>query len=177
MEYEKLNPIEGKTIQVVVETPRGSHHKYDFDKDLQAFVLKKTLPLGMAFPFDFGFIPGTVGGDGDPLDVLILMEEPAYPGCIVECRIIGVLAANQKEKDGKEVRNDRIIAVSSCSVMFRDVKKIQALSGNIPSQIENFFKDYNRQEGKKFTPIRFAGPKHAAKLIRDSMANAGEKKE
>jgi inorganic pyrophosphatase len=62
-------------------------------------------------------------------------------------------------------------------VMFRDVKKIQALSGNIPSQIENFFKDYNRQEGKKFTPIRFAGPKHAAKLIRDSMANAGEKKE
>jgi inorganic pyrophosphatase len=169
MRLASLTPGKGKNISVVLETPRGSHHKYAFDPEIQAFRLRKTLPLGAAFPFDFGFIPGTVGEDGDPLDVLILMEEFAYPGCVVECRVIGVLAAKQKEENGTEVRNDRIIAISLSSVLYKDVTKIQGLSKAIPGEIEEFFKYYNRQSGKEFKPIKFAGAEVAIKLIQDGV--------
>jgi inorganic pyrophosphatase len=164
MKVGKINPVNGKTVSVIVETPRKSQHKYAFDKELGVFKLKKTLPLGTVFPFDFGFIPNTVGGDGDPLDVLILMDEPAYPGCFVECRLIGALVAKQKEGN-KESRNDRIIAVSECCILFEGTKKVQSLSKNLTTEIEEFFKEYNQREGKEFTPVKFAGPKYALKLV------------
>lgn len=70
-----------KVIQVVIETPKGSRNKYAFDLDQRIFELTKVLPVGMAFPYDFGFIPSTVAERGDPVDVLVLMDEPAFPGC------------------------------------------------------------------------------------------------
>jgi inorganic pyrophosphatase len=160
-----LEPFDGKSFHVVIETPRKSHHKYAFDKKYKMFKLKKTLPLGTVFPFDFGFIPNTLGGDGDPLDVLILMDEPAYPGCLIECRLIGALVATQKEGK-KESRNDRIVAIAQCCVLFEDVEKIQSLNKNLTEEIENFFKDYNSREGKEFIPIKYAGAKYAMKLVR-----------
>ena len=90
----ELSPFAGRTtVHVIVETPRGHRNKYHYDADLDAFRLKKVLAAGFAFPYDFGFIPGTKASDGDPLDVLLLMDEPAYPGCIVEARLVGVLEA------------------------------------------------------------------------------------
>src|SRR5438045_689965 len=112
-------------IDVVIETPRGSHHKYAFDSELQIFRLKKTLPLGTVFPFDFGFIPNTKAGDGDPLDILVLMDEPAFAGCVVECRIIGALKARQKEKARKKVRNDRIIGIATSCILYKGITRIQ----------------------------------------------------
>jgi inorganic pyrophosphatase len=173
MKVTKIDPLKGKTVSVIVETPRKSQHKYAFDKKLKVFKLKKTLPLGTVFPFDFGFIPNTVGGDGDPLDVLILMDEPAYPGCLVECRLIGALVAKQKEAS-KESRNDRIIAVSQCCILFEGVKKVQALSKNLTTEIEEFFKDYNKREGREFIPIKFAGPKYAIKLVEKASKKRGQ---
>jgi inorganic pyrophosphatase len=85
----------------IVETPRGSQNKFDYDPKQGVFVLNKTLPMGTVFPFDFGFIPGTPGEDGDLLDILVIMEEPAYPGCLVRIRLLGVLKATQQEKKGK----------------------------------------------------------------------------
>src|SRR5579875_2260832 len=105
---------EKETIDVVIETPRGCRNKYAYDKKEKAFRLKKILPAGAVFPFDFGYIPGTKGQDGDPLDVLVIMDEAAFPGCIIECRIIGALKAKQSE-DGKMIQNDRLIAVSVVS--------------------------------------------------------------
>lgn len=92
---EELPPerADGGTLQVIIETPRGSRNKYNFDPDQKIFTLKKVLPAGMVFPYDFGFIPDTRGGDGDPLDVLVLMDEPAVPGCLVPIRLIGVIEA------------------------------------------------------------------------------------
>ena len=88
-----LDPNGDGTIQVVIETPKGSRNKYAFDADLKIFQLKKVLPAGMAFPYDFGFIPSNLADDGDPVDVLVLMDEPAFPGCLLKCRVIGVIVA------------------------------------------------------------------------------------
>ena len=98
-------------IQVIIETPKGSRNKYAFDPDQRIFELKKVLPAGMAFPYDFGFIPSTVAEDGDPVDVLVLMDEPAFPGCLLRCRLIGVIEGEQGKKKDCE-RNDRIVAVT-----------------------------------------------------------------
>src|SRR4051812_46072742 len=89
--------------QVVVETPRGTRNKYKYDERRGLFLLHKVLPLGAEFPFDFGFLPSTRGDDGDPLDVLLLTPEPAFPGCVVPARLIGVIEAEQVE-DGETER-------------------------------------------------------------------------
>src|SRR5690242_18658416 len=94
-------------VNVVIETPRGSKNKYDYDEEHDYFKLGKTLPDGTAFPLDFGFVPHTKAPDGDPIDALVLMEQPTYPGCIIECRCIGVIEAEQKEKGESATRNDR----------------------------------------------------------------------
>src|SRR4051812_37612953 len=100
MQLERFQPREKgrSTLNVVIETPRGSRNKYSYDADQAVFRLKKILPEGHVFPFDFGFVPRTKGGDGDPLDVLVLMDEPGLPGVVVECRIIGVIQAKQKNE-------------------------------------------------------------------------------
>src|SRR5687768_2460693 len=96
---------------VVIETPKASHNKYRYDDTLGLFLLDGVLPEGMSFPYDFGFLPGTRGDDGDPLDVLLLMDQPAFCGCVVPSRLIGVIEAEQTERDGTCGRNDRIVAV------------------------------------------------------------------
>src|SRR4051812_16032600 len=100
MPFVTLPPFGKKSdlINVILETPKGSRNKYAFDVGLGIFKLKKSLPAGAVFPFDFGFIPSTVGEDGDPLDVLMLMDEPAFPGCLVEGRLLGVMEVTQTKK-------------------------------------------------------------------------------
>jgi inorganic pyrophosphatase len=97
---------------VIIDTPKGCRNKYAFDLKHKAYVLKAMLPRGAVFPFDFGSIPGTEAQDGDPLDALVLMDEPAFTGCLIEARLIGVIEAKQTE-DGKTERNDRLIAVAA----------------------------------------------------------------
>ena len=97
-------------LNVVVETPKGCRNKYKYDEGHGLWRLSKVLPLGASFPFDFGFIPSTRGEDGDPLDVLVLLDEPAFPGCVVPARLIGILEAEQTQ-GGKTIRNDRLVAV------------------------------------------------------------------
>src|SRR5437764_14318801 len=107
---ERLGPFsDDGDLNVIVETPMGSRNKYAYEPDLGLFQLRKALPQGMVFPFDFGFIPSTQGGDGDPLDVLLLTEEAAYPGCLIRARLLGVIEAEQKGKDKAE-KNDRLVA-------------------------------------------------------------------
>ena len=97
-------------LNVVIETPKGSRNKYNYDEKLGLFKLGGVLPSGASFPFDFGFVPSTVGGDGDPLDVLVLMDEPAFAGCLVSARLVGVIEAEQTERDGEVlVEDDRLL--------------------------------------------------------------------
>src|SRR3981081_4677359 len=107
-----LPPFDGDAVNIVIETPKGGRAKMKYDEAADVFRFEKLLPLGQAFPFDFGFLPATEGGDGDPLDVLLIGEEPAPVGCVVLGKIVGVLEGKQTE-NGKGERNDRIIAVPS----------------------------------------------------------------
>ncbi len=170
MDLKNIPPVKNNLLNVVIETPKGCQNKYSFDEETGLFLLKKTLPMGATFPFDFGFVPNTCGADGDPLDVLVIMDEHAYPGCWVKARIIGVLEAEQTEpKKSKSIRNDRIVAIASTSEMFSDVKKIKHLNSKMVKEIEQFFTDYNKHEGKKFKALAWRGRSAAKKLISKSV--------
>lgn len=141
---------QGQAINVVIETPKGSHNKYKWDDELGAYTLAKVLPAGMTFPYDFGFIPRTKAEDGDALDVLVLMDSPAFPGCVVPCRLIGVIEARQTERTHKAERNDRLVAVADRSTLYENVNGFADLSPNLLTEIEEFFRNYNEQSGKRF---------------------------
>src|SRR6187399_94993 len=154
------------TIYAIIETPKGSRNKYDYNVDLDCFELKKILPSGTSFPFDFGFIPNTIGEDGDPVDVLIFSDSPFFPGCLVECRVIGVFVVMQKEKNKKAFRNDRIIAVTSQSLNFSEIKVIRDINKSLLDEIVHFFKYYNEMEGKSFRLLKKGNTKLAIELIK-----------
>jgi inorganic pyrophosphatase len=155
----------GSTMYVVIETPAGSRNKYKYVPEKKIFKLNKILPEGTSFPADFGFIPDTEGEDGDPLDVLVFMDAPAFPGCIVEVRIIGIIEAEQKEKGEDKVRNDRIIAVATDSLTYSDVKSIKDVNKNRLDEIEHFFEYYCEMDGKKFKMLGTDDKKKAVRLI------------
>lgn len=169
MKLKEIPALEEGLIHVIIETPRGSQSKYTYDPKRETIELSKVLPMGTVFPFDFGFIPNTQAEDGDPLDVLVIVDQPCFPGCLLKCRPIGILKAKQKEKGGEKVRNDRLVAVADCSIEFADLKNIRSLNKNMITEIENFFIDYNKHEGKSFKPISWNGPKEAVRAIREHM--------
>jgi inorganic pyrophosphatase len=152
------------TFEAIVETPKGSQNKLKFDPERDAFRLSHVLPVGMSFPFDFGFFPDTRGGDGDPLDVLILMDAPCPTGCLVDVRLIGVLEVEQREEDGAIVRNDRLIAVGRASETHAATRELSDLSPALLTQIEAFFDQYNRLDGKQFRVLHRRGSRAAAAL-------------
>ena len=164
---EKLKPFDDKSgsLRVIIDTPKGCRNKYAFDLKHKAYVLKAMLPRGAVFPFDFGSIPGTEAQDGDPLDALVLMDEPAFTGCLIEARLIGVIEAKQTE-DGKTERNDRLIAVAAESPGHQKIKSLGDLEPAVVKEIEHFFVSYNQEKGKKFELIARAGPKKAERLVR-----------
>lgn len=157
---------ESGDLNVVIETPQGSRNKFKFDEEQDLFKLSGVLPTGAAFPFDFGFIPSTLGGDGDALDVLLLMDSPTFVGCLVTCRLIGVIEAEQTE-DGEVMRNDRLIAVATHSRTHEDVKSIDDLSRNLIDEIEHFFVSYNQIKGKSFRVQGRFGPERALKVVKE----------
>ena len=151
-------------LHAIIDTPKGSHNKYKFDADVGLFRMKSVLPAGAVFPYDFGDIPSTLGEDGDPVDVLVLMDEPAFVGCLVEARLVGVIAARQTE-NGKTERNDRLIAVASESRAWQDIRTIGNLPDALVTEIEHFFVSYNQARGKRFEILGRRGPKIARRLV------------
>jgi inorganic pyrophosphatase len=155
---------EPEELNVIIETPKGSRNKFNYDGELRLFKLGGVLPAGAVFPFDFGFVPSTLGGDGDPLDVLVLMDEPAFTGCLVRARLVGVIEAEQTERDGETTRNDRLIAVASDSHLLKKVRSLGRLNANLVEEIEHFFVSYNQIKGKEFKPLGRFGPVRASKV-------------
>src|SRR5262249_45395174 len=151
----KLQPFGPKSayLNVIVEAPKGSRTKFKYDEENQLFVFDKTLPLGQSFPFDFGFVPSTTGGDGDPLDVLVLTEEPTFVGCLVHAKLLGVIEAEQTEK-GETERNDRLIAVPLEVKSGKPAEgAIDELDESLAQRISDFFVAYNQLQGKQFKAL------------------------
>jgi len=160
-----LDPHDKKTIQVIIETPKGSRNKYAFNPKQKVFELKKVLPAGMTFPYDFGFIPSTLADDGDPVDVLVLMDEPAFPGCLLKCRVIGVIEGEQSNKKSGE-RNDRIVAIEQDNHSFADIRDIHDLGEEFVKELEQFFVNYHELSKEQFTVLGVKGPAGARKDIK-----------
>jgi inorganic pyrophosphatase len=171
-----LSPMdESGRIQVIIETPKGSRNKYAFDVEQKVFTLKKVLPAGMTFPYDFGFVPSTKAEDGDPTDVLVLMDEPAFPGCLLKCRVIGVIEGRQGKKKSGD-RNDRIIAIEEANHSYAHVRHAKELGKKFVRELEEFFVNYHDLEGKKYRILDVKGPAEARRRIADGIKNVRRRK-
>lgn len=167
---ETLHKKDG-LLQVIIETPKSSRNKYSFDVDQKIFALKKVLPAGMAFPYDFGFLPNTIADDGDPIDVLVLMDEPAFPGCLLRARLIGVIEGEQLE--GKQrVRNDRLVAIAEANHSYTNIKRLKDLPRRFLKELEVFFVDYHKLEGKTYKLLGCKGASAAQTLIKQAQKAA-----
>jgi len=175
----KLPTFDAKSgeLFVVIETPKGSRNKYAFNEDLGLFELRRVLPRGMLFPFDFGFIPATQADDGDPLDVLMMLEDSAPQGCVIRARAIGVIEARQRDAKGDWERNDRLIAIAAQAKLHSDLRSVKELNPRLLDEIEAFFAEYNKMEGNEFEPLKRAGPNAATDLIRKAQERKKGKKD
>ena len=158
-------------LQVIIETPKGSRNKFSFDVDQEIFSLKKVLPAGMTFPYDFGFLPKTVADDGDPIDVLLLMDEPAYPGMLVPARLVGVIEGEQINGK-KRIRNDRLVAVADANHMYAMVRKLNDLPKQFLRELQDFFVNYHKLEGKEYKLLGCKGIAEAETLIQKAQKAA-----
>lgn len=149
------------TVLVVIETPAGSRTKFKWEPKLKAYKASKVLPLGMAFPFDFGFIPDTKADDGDPLDALVIADAPLVVGCVVECRVLGAVKI---KTDGEE--NDRLICVPEYSLRGKEWKKLDDIGAALADEITSFFQNYVAREGREVEVIGQVGPQAAVKLLK-----------
>src|SRR5713101_8293549 len=139
------NKLDPKQLhaRAIIETPKNRRNKFDYDPESNLFELAGLLPEGMMFPFDFGFIPSTLGEDGDPLDIMVLMDEPAHVGCLLDVRIIGVIEAEQTE-NGKTQTNCRLLAAAIHSYSHEKISSIDQLNPSILDQLEAFFVSWNK---------------------------------
>lgn len=155
-------------IHVVIETPSGSRTKYAWSADLGAFVVRKVLPLGTTFPYDFGFVPRTKAADGDPLDVLVLADEPLALGCLVTCRVLGAIECKTSEAGGEPVRNDRVIAVPVASIAGAEWRALADIGERLLREIGEFLASYTRREGRTFEHLGNVERDRALALVRDA---------
>jgi inorganic pyrophosphatase len=134
-------------INVLIEIPAGSKNKYEFDKDLQAFALDRVLYSSVQYPYDYGFVPNTLADDGDPLDGMVLMDQPTFPGCVIAARPIGML----EMIDGGD-RDEKILCVPDKDPRYAQVKSLEDVAPHRLEEIQEFFKTYKNLE-KKVTEI------------------------
>ena len=150
LKYQTISPQLEKDgpyhLRVVIETPRGSRHKFALDPEIGAFVLKETLASGLSWPYDYGFIPSTLAADGDPLDALVLMDEPTFPGCVLPVRLLGGI---KMKEDG--VENNRYIMCllprDEASLSTDDYENISDLPPKLLRELEDFLKEYSEEKG------------------------------
>jgi inorganic pyrophosphatase len=135
-------------INVLIEITAGSKNKYEYDKDLQAFALDRVLYSSVQYPYDYGFVPNTLADDGDPLDGMVLIDEPTFPGCIIAARPIGML----EMIDGGD-RDEKILCVPDKDPRYAGVKSLKDVSPHRLDEIAEFFRSYKNLE-KKVTEIR-----------------------
>jgi inorganic pyrophosphatase len=155
-------------IQVVVESPRGAAIKLKYEARLGAFSVARALPLGLVYPFDWGFVPGTVGADEDPLDALVIHDIGTYPGVVLPCKLLGVVELSQRGAEGRRQRNDRIIAMPTWHDRLGEFERATDLPVRLREEIEQFFLDTTFFTGKKQQIIGWKSPQKAHALLRDA---------
>jgi inorganic pyrophosphatase len=153
-------------IYAVVEAPKGSGVKLKYDEKLGAFTVTRALPLGLTYPFDWGFVPSTQAPDGDPLDVLILHDAVTYPGVVLPCQPLGVIEMDQDDEGDKREGNDRIIVIPSWHDRLGEFERATDLPKRLCKEIEQFFLSTTFFTAKKPKILGWKGPKRAAAIIK-----------
>jgi inorganic pyrophosphatase len=152
-------------INVVVEVPKGSRNKFEYDRSVDAFVLSRVLHSAVHFPADYGFIPQTYYEDDDPIDVVLLTEEPTFTGCVVPARAIGVM-----RMEDEKGRDDKILAVPLGEPRLNCYHDIHELPQHWLKEIKKFFEDYKELEGKKWSKVKkWMNAQEAGKIISHSI--------
>lgn len=158
-------------VVVVIETPSGSGTKVKFDAELGLYRADRVLPAGMAFPFNFGFIPQTLAEDGDPLDAIVLLDAPVYPGCVLYARLLGVLEAEQQNGGkGPWKRNDRVVGVVGGPKGHSSLRTLRDVDAFQLDAIESFFASYHALDDDRFRPKRRTGVRAAETTMRRANA-------
>jgi inorganic pyrophosphatase len=160
-----FDPDDADLLVVVIETPKGSRNKYAFDPEERIFSLTKVLPAGMEFPYDFGFVPSTKAEDGDPIDALVLMDEPAFPGCRLACRPVGIIEGEEGDKKHAE-RNDRVVCVERGTHSYTHIRHIDDLGKAFEKELEDFFVNYHQLSNKSYRVLGVKGPAHARRRVK-----------
>ena len=163
----KLEPFDGDHIRMVVETPKGSLVKIEYDEQLGHFAISHGLALGVTYPFDWGFVPGTLGEDGDPVDALAIHDAGTYPGVIMTCKALGVVDVEQKGKKGR-ISNPRLILAPLWHQRMDAIESAPNLPKRLREEIEQFFVSATFFTGKDPKIIGWRGPKAVERLIREA---------
>jgi len=145
---------------MIVEIPKNSSNKYEYDGTLGVFRLDRALYSPMHYPGDYGFIPGTLAEDGDPLDVLALVEEPSFPGCLIEVRPVGLLSMMDNEET-----DQKIIAVPNRNPRFDEIHSMDQIFPHVRRELEHFFSIYKELEGRKTQTQGWGRPMEAREAI------------
>jgi inorganic pyrophosphatase len=163
----QLPPFREETqlVNIVIDTPKAAPFKLKFDEKARVFLVHKAMPLGFVFPFNFGFLPSTRGGDGDPLDVLLLTDFILPIGAVILGKLVAVLEAEQTDRKGKQ-RNDRLIAIPVEVTTYQPMLPVVEFDRSLKKAVSEFFVKYNELQGRTFRPLRYAGPSRAIRLVR-----------
>lgn len=157
-------------VNAVIEIPRGQTNKYEYDKQLHVFRLDRNLYSPVHYPGDYGFIPSTLSDDGDPLDVLVLVDAPSFTGCLMTVRPVGML---KMVDQGRE--DEKILAVGTSNPIFKDVRDYSGLYPHLLREIEHFFSIYKELEAKTTRIIGWSDAEQARGIVRESQARYGHK--
>ena len=152
-------------INAVIEIPRGQTNKYEYDKQLHVFRLDRNLYSPVHYPGDYGFIPSTLSDDGDPLDVLVLVDAPGFTGCLMTVRPVGML---KMVDQGRE--DEKILAVGTNNPIFKDVREYKNLYPHLLREIEHFFSIYKELEAKTTQIVGWFDADEARRIIVESQA-------
>ena len=156
-------------VHVVIESPRGSTSKFKYDPQLGVMTLSRPLPLGLVYPYDWGFVPSTRAPDGDPLDAFVMWESSGYPGVTLPCRPIGVLRVEQtNEQSHRRERNDRMAVLPATAPRWDAVQSVFDLHERVRMELEQFFVAVTAFEGKELKILEWAGRSEAMDLVRSS---------
>jgi inorganic pyrophosphatase len=167
----ETGPSPPDTVYAVVESPKGSENKYEYDVAKKAIVLDRVLYSAVHFPGDYGFLPRTLDEDGDPLDILVLVTTPTFPGCIMKARPVGLL----RMLDGQK-RDDKILAVPTEDPRYAESKDLDDLPEHILKEIAYLFETYKVLEGKSVKILGWEGAAAAKSVITQCQRLYVEKK-
>jgi inorganic pyrophosphatase len=156
-------------VTVVVEIPKGSRNKYEVDPSSGELFLDRMLFTSTQYPADYGFVQGTLGGDGDTLDALVFVGEPTFPGCRIRARPIGMFVMSDEKGE-----DEKILCVPLRDPMWSHVHDLDALRPELLAEIEHFFRVYGELEGKSVETRGFSGPDEALRVIAEARVRAGE---